>query len=164
MPSQRIGGSLGAQVFNEQLPEALAMLPEGDRPVVRHQCGERHAEAAKQAYEEHGVEAAVEPFIKDMAEAYQWADLVLCRAGALTVSELCAAGIGANQYLINQWSVEMGGHARTGLEDNVRLDRETLAPSNAALVSRVVERCDKAGRPVATPAQARELLGLKPAA
>merc|ERR1711969_389703 len=53
----------------------------------------------------------------------------------------CAAGIGANQYLINQWSVEMGGHARTGLEDNVRLDRETLAPSNAALVSRVVERC-----------------------
>jgi|TARA_R100001079_G_scaffold75303_2_gene40324 UDP-N-acetylglucosamine--N-acetylmuramyl-(pentapeptide) pyrophosphoryl-undecaprenol N-acetylglucosamine transferase len=90
-----IGGSLGAQVFNEQLPEALAMLPEGDRPVVRHQCGERHAEAAKHAYEEHGVEAAVEPFIKDMAEAYQWADLVLCRAGALTVSELCAAGIGA---------------------------------------------------------------------
>ena len=90
-----IGGSLGAQVFNEQLPEALAMLPEGDRPVVRHQCGERHAEVAKQAYEEHGVEAAVEPFIKDMAEAYQWADLVLCRAGALTVSELCAAGIGA---------------------------------------------------------------------
>ena len=90
-----IGGSLGAQVFNEQLPEALAMLPEGDRPVVRHQCGERHAETAKQAYEEHGVEAAVEPFIKDMAEAYQWADLVLCRAGALTVSELCAAGIGA---------------------------------------------------------------------
>ncbi|GGA97517.1 3-keto-5-aminohexanoate cleavage protein [Allosediminivita pacifica] len=76
----------------------------------------------------------------------------------------CAAGIGANQYLINQWSVELGGHARTGLEDNVRLDRDTLAPSNAALVSRVVELCDKAGRPVATPAQARELLGLKPAA
>ena len=90
-----IGGSLGAQVFNEQLPEALAMLPEGDRPVVRHQCGERHAEAAKHAYEEHGVEAAVEPFIKDMAEADQWADRVLGRAGALTVSELCAAGIGA---------------------------------------------------------------------
>jgi len=56
-----IGGSLGAQVFNEQLPEALAMLPEGDRPVVRHQCGERHAEAAKQAYEEHGVEAKQAP-------------------------------------------------------------------------------------------------------
>lgn len=90
-----IGGSLGAQVFNEQLPEALAMLPEADRPVVRHQCGERHADAARQTYEQHGVEANVEPFIKDMAEAYQWADLVLCRAGALTVSELCAAGLGA---------------------------------------------------------------------
>ena len=76
----------------------------------------------------------------------------------------CAAGIGANQYLINQWSVELGDHARTGLEDNVRLDRDTLAPSNAALVGRVVDLCDKAGRPVATPAQARELLGLKPAA
>ena len=90
-----IGGSLGAQVFNEQLPEAVAMLPEADRPVVRHQCGERHAEAARASYEQHGVEASVEPFIKDMAEAYQWADLVLCRSGALTVSELCAAGIGA---------------------------------------------------------------------
>ncbi|MBC7184488.1 MAG: UDP-N-acetylglucosamine--N-acetylmuramyl-(pentapeptide) pyrophosphoryl-undecaprenol N-acetylglucosamine transferase, partial [Marinobacter sp.] len=79
----------------EQLPEALAMLPETDRPTVCHQCGERHADAARQAYEQHGVEASVEPFIKDMAEAYQWADLVLCRSGALTVSELCAVGIGA---------------------------------------------------------------------
>lgn len=90
-----IGGSLGAQVFNQQLPEALAMLPEAKRPMVRHQCGERHVEAAQEAYEKHGVEASVEPFIKDMADAYQWADLVLCRSGALTVSELCAAGIGA---------------------------------------------------------------------
>jgi UDP-N-acetylglucosamine--N-acetylmuramyl-(pentapeptide) pyrophosphoryl-undecaprenol N-acetylglucosamine transferase len=90
-----IGGSLGAQVFNEQLPEALAMLHETDRPVVRHQCGERHADTARLVYEQHGVEASVEPFIKDMSEAYQWADLVLCRSGALTVSELCAVGIGA---------------------------------------------------------------------
>jgi UDP-N-acetylglucosamine--N-acetylmuramyl-(pentapeptide) pyrophosphoryl-undecaprenol N-acetylglucosamine transferase len=90
-----IGGSLGAQVFNRQLPEALAMLPAERRPVVRHQCGEKHVAAARGAYEEHKVEASVEPFINDMAEAYQWADLVLCRSGALTVSELCAAGIGA---------------------------------------------------------------------
>lgn len=90
-----IGGSLGAQAFNEQLPEALALLPEQERPLVRHQCGERHADAARAAYERHGVEASVEPFIKDMAEAYQWADLVLCRSGALTVSELCVVGIGA---------------------------------------------------------------------
>ncbi|KAA1173126.1 undecaprenyldiphospho-muramoylpentapeptide beta-N-acetylglucosaminyltransferase [Marinobacter salinexigens] len=90
-----VGGSLGAQVFNQQLPEALALLPEGIRPVVRHQCGEKNLDAAKAAYEKHSVEASVEPFIKDMAEAYRWADLVLCRSGALTVSELCVAGIGA---------------------------------------------------------------------
>ncbi|MGO1232982.1 MAG: undecaprenyldiphospho-muramoylpentapeptide beta-N-acetylglucosaminyltransferase [Marinobacter sp.] len=90
-----IGGSLGARVFNEQLPQALALLPEEDRPDVRHQCGEKNQEAASQAYKAAGVEASVEPFIRDMAEAYAWADLVICRAGALTVSELCAAGIGA---------------------------------------------------------------------
>lgn len=90
-----IGGSLGARVFNEQLPEALALLPEADRPVVRHQCGEHHADAARGAYEQFGVEASVEPFIKDMMAAYGWADLVLCRSGALTVSELCAVGVGA---------------------------------------------------------------------
>lgn len=90
-----VGGSLGAQVFNQQVPEALAKLPEAERPVVRHQCGERHADIARDAYEQSGVDATVEPFIKDMAEAYSWADLVLCRSGALTVSELCVAGLGA---------------------------------------------------------------------
>ncbi|QSP96168.1 undecaprenyldiphospho-muramoylpentapeptide beta-N-acetylglucosaminyltransferase [Marinobacter salinisoli] len=90
-----VGGSLGAQVFNETLPEALAGLPEGDRPQVRHQCGEKNIEQARSAYERHGVEASVEPFIKDMAAAYAWADIVVCRSGALTVSELCAAGAGA---------------------------------------------------------------------
>ncbi len=85
-----IGGSLGAQVFNQQLPEALALLPEAQRPVVRHQCGERHVEVARETYEKHGVEASVEPFIKDMAYAYQWADPALCRSGALTGSELSA--------------------------------------------------------------------------
>ena len=75
-------------------------------------------------------------------------------------SEWCAAGIGPAQLTLNEWSVSAGGHARTGLEDNVRLDRVTLAPSNAALVRRVVDICDRHERPVATPAQARRLLGL----
>jgi uncharacterized protein (DUF849 family) len=75
-------------------------------------------------------------------------------------AEWCGAGIGPHQMTLNEWCVAAGGHARTGLEDNLRLDRETLAPSNAALVRRVVELCDKAGRPVATPAQARAILGL----
>ena len=73
----------------------------------------------------------------------------------------CAAGIGAQQSTLNDWAVSSGGHARTGLEDNVRLDRDTLAPSNAALVRRVVELCEKYERPVATWSQARRILGLK---
>ena len=70
------------------------------------------------------------------------------------------AGIGRHQQELARWSVELGGHCRTGLEDNVRLDRETLAPSNAALVTQMVQVCESYGRPVATPAQARQLLGL----
>ena len=77
-------------------------------------------------------------------------------------AEWCGAGIGAGQLQVNEWCVAEGGHARTGLEDNIRLDRTTLAPSNAALVSRVVDLCEKYARPVATPAQAREILGLRP--
>lgn len=75
-------------------------------------------------------------------------------------SEWCAAGIGPNQIVLNDWAVSAGGHARTGLEDNVRLDRTTMAPSNAALVARVVEICARYERPVASPAQARAMLGL----
>ncbi len=75
----------------------------------------------------------------------------------------CAAGIGSAQITLNEWAVAAGGHVRTGLEDNVRLDRATLAPSNGALVQRVVAICDRHARPVATPAQARALLGLRPA-
>ena len=75
-------------------------------------------------------------------------------------AQWCGAGIGANQYLLNEWSIAAGGHTRTGLEDNVRLDSDTLAPSNAALVERTVALCEKYQRPVATWQQAREMLGL----
>jgi len=74
----------------------------------------------------------------------------------------CAAGIGAAQLTLNDWAIRKGGHTRTGLEDNVRLDRDTLAPSNAALVRRAADLCHRYGRPVATPAQARAILGLPP--
>ena len=74
----------------------------------------------------------------------------------------CAAGIGANQLVLNDWAISSGGHARTGLEDNIRLDRDSLAPSNAVLVSRTVEVCEKYERPVATYTQAGEILGLRP--
>ncbi|RGP37592.1 3-keto-5-aminohexanoate cleavage protein [Pseudotabrizicola alkalilacus] len=72
----------------------------------------------------------------------------------------CAAGIGPNQIVLNEWAISSGGHARTGLEDNVRLDKSTLAPSNAALVRRAAELCEKYERPVATWQQARQILGL----
>lgn len=73
----------------------------------------------------------------------------------------CAAGIGANQLKLNEWAIAAGGHARTGLEDNVRLDHDMLAPSNAALVRRAVKICDKNDRPVATWQEARRILGLR---
>ncbi|MEK9924290.1 MAG: 3-keto-5-aminohexanoate cleavage protein [Alphaproteobacteria bacterium] len=75
-------------------------------------------------------------------------------------SEWCAAGIGRHQKEVNEWCVANGGHARTGLEDNIRLNRETLAPSNAALVERVCQSCERYERPVATAAEARAMLGL----
>ncbi len=76
-------------------------------------------------------------------------------------AQWCAAGVGAGQVMVNEWSIAAGGHTRTGLEDNVRWDKHTLAPSNAALVTRAAEICARYDRPVATPAQAREILGLR---
>ncbi|MFE8072769.1 undecaprenyldiphospho-muramoylpentapeptide beta-N-acetylglucosaminyltransferase [Marinobacteraceae bacterium S3BR75-40.1] len=90
-----LGGSLGARPINEALPQAIEQIPEAQRPEILHQCGRNHVDAARDAYENVKVKARVEPFIKDMAEAYGWADLVVCRAGALTVAELCAVGVGA---------------------------------------------------------------------
>jgi len=75
----------------------------------------------------------------------------------------CAAGIGPNQLVVNEWAIAAGGHTRAGLEDNVRLDRSTLAPSNAALIARAADLCSRYDRPVASPAQAREILGLRAA-
>jgi UDP-N-acetylglucosamine--N-acetylmuramyl-(pentapeptide) pyrophosphoryl-undecaprenol N-acetylglucosamine transferase len=88
-----IGGSLGAQALNEAVPAALALLTEEERPEIVHQSGEKHFEALQQAYEAAQVKAHLVPFIEDMAGAYAWADLVICRAGALTVAELAAAGV-----------------------------------------------------------------------
>jgi len=88
-----IGGSLGAQVLNESVPQALARLPVGQRPRVVHQCGERHLESVLAAYRAAGVEAEVVPFIDDIARHYAEADVVLCRSGAITITELAVAGV-----------------------------------------------------------------------
>ena len=86
-----LGGSQGARALNQSVPKALAKLAQ---PVdVLHQSGERMLDDAQNAYAQAGVEARVEPFIADMAAAYAWADVVVCRAGALTLAELCAVGV-----------------------------------------------------------------------
>lgn len=72
----------------------------------------------------------------------------------------CAAGIGAGQIIVNEWAIAKGGHTRAGFEDNIRLNRATLAPSNAALIKRAADLCEKYERPVATITEAREILGL----
>ena len=88
-----LGGSLGAEPLNKLLPEALAQLPVDIRPEVFHQAGKNRDEITAERYRNVGVEAQVAPFIQNMAQAYSWADLVVCRAGALTISELAAAGL-----------------------------------------------------------------------
>jgi UDP-N-acetylglucosamine--N-acetylmuramyl-(pentapeptide) pyrophosphoryl-undecaprenol N-acetylglucosamine transferase len=90
-----VGGSQGALFFNHSLPAALALLPAPDRPEVWHQCGRDAQAACEAAYAAAGVSARIAPFIEDMAAAYAWSDVVLCRSGALTVAELAAAGCAA---------------------------------------------------------------------
>lgn len=90
-----VGGSLGARALNEALPAALALLSPEQRPQVLHQSGKQQADAVRAAYAQAGVAAEVRPFIDDMAHELARCDVMLCRAGALTVSELCAAGVPA---------------------------------------------------------------------
>lgn len=88
-----VGGSLGAQAFNEVLPQALGLLPKDARPNVTHQTGKKHFEVAQQLYQRAGVQADIRPFLEDMSGSYANADVVICRAGALTIAELAAAGV-----------------------------------------------------------------------
>lgn len=90
-----LGGSLGAQSLNEVVPKALSLLEENIMPSVWHQTGKNKATDVTRAYSEFQVDVNVSEFIEDMAEAYKWADFVICRAGALTISELCVAGLGS---------------------------------------------------------------------
>jgi UDP-N-acetylglucosamine--N-acetylmuramyl-(pentapeptide) pyrophosphoryl-undecaprenol N-acetylglucosamine transferase len=90
-----LGGSQGARVLNEIVPQAVALLPDEQRPEIWHQTGPATIEVAHQCYAQARVAARAEPFIDDMAAAYAWADMVVCRAGALTISELAAAGLAA---------------------------------------------------------------------
>ena len=88
-----VGGSLGAQALNDVVPKALALIPDAQRPTVIHQAGEKHIAALQANYQAAGVDANAKAFINDMAAMYAWADCVICRAGALTIAELSAAGV-----------------------------------------------------------------------
>jgi UDP-N-acetylglucosamine--N-acetylmuramyl-(pentapeptide) pyrophosphoryl-undecaprenol N-acetylglucosamine transferase len=90
-----LGGSLGARALNLSVPQALASMPAEQRPEVLHQCGNRGIDEARKTYADAGVDAQIVPFMEDMAGTYAWADLAVCRAGALTLAELTACGLGA---------------------------------------------------------------------
>ncbi len=90
-----LGGSQGALALNETVPAAVALLADNERPVIRHQTGQATLEAAREAYAQAAVPVELDAFVEDMAAAYAWADFVICRAGALTIAELAAAGLGA---------------------------------------------------------------------
>ena len=151
-----LGGSLGALAINQVLPEALALLaaklssqkrgPQKQAPHVVHQCGQKHIEATRKAYEDAGVAADVVAFVDDMAAAYGQADLVVCRAGALTVCELTAAGLGA--VLIPY------PHA---IDDHQTANGRWLVDNNAALM---VQQKDL--NPEALATLLEELLANKP--
>lgn len=108
-----VGGSLGARVLNEAVPSALALIPAERRPHVLHQCGAGNVESVRRAYAEAGVDAEVVPFIDDMARRYAEADVVVCRAGAITVTELAVAGVAS---VLVPLVVSTTQHQRTNAE------------------------------------------------
>lgn len=160
-----LGGSQGARALNEAVPQAVAAL--GMPVEILHQAGERMLDAARQAYVDAGVPARVEPFIADMAAAYAWADLVVCRAGALTLAELCAVGVGSvlvpfpqavddHQTRNADFLVEHGAAVLLPQSDQLpaRL-REVLAPLSADAGKRLAMA--RAARALARPDAAQRV-------
>ncbi|WP_018232386.1 undecaprenyldiphospho-muramoylpentapeptide beta-N-acetylglucosaminyltransferase [Thioalkalivibrio thiocyanodenitrificans] len=162
-----LGGSLGALALNETVPAALARLPVEARPLVRHQTGERTLEQATQAYGNAGVRAEITAFIEDMGAAYAWADLVVCRAGALTVAELAAAGVGA---ILVPYPHAVDDHQTVNARFLTRADAAVLIPPaelDAQRLAAELSRMDRtralamaqAARSLATPDATRVVAG-----
>ena len=166
-----LGGSLGAQALNEHLPLALSRLPTECRPQVWHQSGAKTFETAISAYRAAAISAKVEPFIEDMAAAYAWADLVVCRAGAITVAELAAAGVGAilvpypyavdDHQTANARFLERAGAARMIPQQALNAERlarvlQELLPDRAHLLA-MAEAARTLARPNAALLVAQEL-------
>jgi UDP-N-acetylglucosamine--N-acetylmuramyl-(pentapeptide) pyrophosphoryl-undecaprenol N-acetylglucosamine transferase len=126
-----VGGSLGARILNATLPGALAQIPAALRPEVWHQAGRTGVDDARKAYADAGVEARVEPFIDDVASAYRWADLVVARAGGITLAELSVVGVGAIlvpfRAAIDDHQTRNAEHF-TGAGAGIRISEQDLSP------------------------------------
>jgi UDP-N-acetylglucosamine--N-acetylmuramyl-(pentapeptide) pyrophosphoryl-undecaprenol N-acetylglucosamine transferase len=132
-----VGGSLGSQVLNRTVPAALARFDTASRPRIVHQCGATHVEATRAAYAAAGVEAEVVAFIDDVAACYEAADLVLCRAGAITVTELCVAGVAA---ILVPFVVKTTQHQRTNAEFLARHGAAIHLPQSEMTPEELAER------------------------
>ncbi|WP_229428954.1 undecaprenyldiphospho-muramoylpentapeptide beta-N-acetylglucosaminyltransferase [Massilia sp. ST3] len=167
-----VGGSLGAKVLNDSVPAALSLIDPAVRPVVTHQSGKKNIEALRAAYAQAGVEANVVDFIDDMAAAYAGADLVICRAGAITVSELTAAGVAS---VLVPFVASTTSHQRDnavwmdGQQAALHLPQGELEPQRLASLLQTTsrERClamaeaaQRVGKRDANEAIARELENL----
>jgi len=134
-----LGGSQGARALNRGVPEALAALPKGSF-TVRHQCGESSVGATREAYAKAGVEASVEPFIADMAAAYAWADVIVCRAGALTIAEVCAAGVGS---VLVPLPIAADDHQTTNARHLERAGATVLVAEGEGFATRIAEQLER---------------------
>ncbi|MES2831291.1 MAG: undecaprenyldiphospho-muramoylpentapeptide beta-N-acetylglucosaminyltransferase [Pseudomonadota bacterium] len=140
-----VGGSLGAKILNERVPAALALIPPADRPRITHQSGKQHLESLRATYVAAGVDAEVVPFIDDMPRRYATADLVICRAGAITVSELTAAGIASILVpLVASTTTHQRENAKWMATHKaaVHLPQSDLAPSELAALLQRLTRAD----------------------
>lgn len=161
-----LGGSQGAAAVNSVLPETVSLLTRSCPVQVLHQAGERHAQSVREAYARLDIDAEVAPFIADMAQAYGWADLVICRAGALTIAELAAAGLGAvyvpfpyavddHQTLNARFMVSAGAGE---LLPEPALSADTLASTLRRLLNRAdLLHMAEAARALARPQAASEV-------
>jgi UDP-N-acetylglucosamine--N-acetylmuramyl-(pentapeptide) pyrophosphoryl-undecaprenol N-acetylglucosamine transferase len=161
-----VGGSLGATALNEIVPKALALMSPAERPRVIHQAGTKHIEQLKENYRIAGVEAECRAFIEDMAEMYAWCDLVICRAGALTIAEVSAAGVASvlvpfphavddHQTHNAHYLTEHGAAVQVSQSKfTPKHLSEMLAGFNRTVLQEMAERARALGRPDATQAVA----------
>jgi UDP-N-acetylglucosamine--N-acetylmuramyl-(pentapeptide) pyrophosphoryl-undecaprenol N-acetylglucosamine transferase len=139
-----VGGSLGAAALNQQVPAALQGMPPEQRPEVWHQTGLRLIDDARSAYSAAGIDVRLDAFIDDMASAYRWADLVLCRAGALTIAELAAVGVAS---ILVPYPYAVDDHQTANARYLVEAGAAVLLPQSEMSVERLQQALQLLGQP-----------------